>query len=55
MTTEKITKDMGKDFFVVTSQMTIVDVKDEDAGEYECFIQSLRETKKASKIITIHG
>ncbi|XP_014471193.1 PREDICTED: vascular endothelial growth factor receptor 1 [Dinoponera quadriceps] len=45
---------LDKGYQEVTRQMTILNVTDKDAGEYECYILSNRETKNATKIITIH-
>ncbi|XP_029159072.1 vascular endothelial growth factor receptor kdr-like isoform X2 [Nylanderia fulva] len=40
--------------YLVTVQLTVLNITDEDAGEYECFIRSAYETKKTTKTITIH-
>ncbi|XP_020278228.1 vascular endothelial growth factor receptor 1 isoform X2 [Pseudomyrmex gracilis] len=39
---------------LVTKQLTIRNVTDNDAGEYTCSIKSLHETKTTSRNITIH-
>ncbi|XP_039309901.1 vascular endothelial growth factor receptor 1 isoform X2 [Solenopsis invicta] len=54
ISTQQFIKYLDGNSVLVTCQLTILNVTDEDAGEYECFIRSIHDIKKVTKNITIH-
>ncbi|XP_071630624.1 vascular endothelial growth factor receptor 1 isoform X1 [Temnothorax longispinosus] len=54
ISTQQFRKHLNGNYVLVTCQLTILNVTDEDAGEYECVIRSIHDTKKITKNITIH-
>ncbi|XP_071570035.1 vascular endothelial growth factor receptor 1 isoform X1 [Temnothorax nylanderi] len=54
ISTQQFRKQLNGNYVLVTCQLTILNVTDEDAGEYECVIRSIHDTKKITKNITIH-
>ena len=54
VSTQQFRKQLEGNYLLVTSQLTVFNVTDEDAGEYECAIRSIHDIKKTTKNITIH-
>ncbi|KYM91172.1 Vascular endothelial growth factor receptor 1 [Atta colombica] len=54
ISTQQFRKQLDGNSVLVTCQLTILNVMDEDAGEYECIIRSIHDIKKITKNITIH-
>ncbi|XP_018340861.1 PREDICTED: vascular endothelial growth factor receptor 1 isoform X1 [Trachymyrmex septentrionalis] len=54
ISTQQFRKHLDGNSVLVTCQLTILNVTDEDAGEYECVIRSIHDIKKITKNITIH-
>ncbi|XP_011631711.1 vascular endothelial growth factor receptor 1-like, partial [Pogonomyrmex barbatus] len=54
ISTEQFRKQFDGNSVLVTCQLIILNVTDEDAGEYECFIRSIDDIKKITTNITIH-
>ncbi|KYN07332.1 Vascular endothelial growth factor receptor 1 [Cyphomyrmex costatus] len=54
ISTQQFRKQLDGNSVLVTCQLTILNVTDEDAGEYECVIRSIHDIKKITKNITIH-
>ncbi|KAL0113762.1 hypothetical protein PUN28_012704 [Cardiocondyla obscurior] len=52
--TRQFRKLLDENSVLVTCQLTILNVTDEDAGEYECIIRSIHDSKKVARNITIH-
>nr|XP_012229230.1 PREDICTED: vascular endothelial growth factor receptor kdr-like isoform X1 [Linepithema humile] len=47
-------KDLDRNNLEVTRQLTVLNVTNEDEGEYECFIRSDNDIKKTTRNIMIH-
>ncbi|XP_011698334.1 PREDICTED: vascular endothelial growth factor receptor 1 isoform X2 [Wasmannia auropunctata] len=54
ISTQQFRKQLDENSVLVTCQLTILNVTDEDAGEYECVIRSIHDIKSIRKNITIH-
>nr|XP_012229232.1 PREDICTED: vascular endothelial growth factor receptor kdr-like isoform X1 [Linepithema humile] len=52
--TQHFRKNLDGNNLEVTCQLTIFDVMDDDAGEYECFIKTIHDMKKTTRNIKIH-
>ncbi|XP_025269674.1 vascular endothelial growth factor receptor 1 isoform X3 [Camponotus floridanus] len=54
VSTQQFRKQLDDNYLLVTCQLTVFNVTDEDAGEYKCIIRSIHDTKDTKKNITIH-
>ncbi|XP_012522394.1 vascular endothelial growth factor receptor 1 isoform X2 [Monomorium pharaonis] len=54
ISTQQFRKQLDGNSVLDTCQLTILNVTDKDAGEYECVIRSIHDIKKVTKTITIH-
>ncbi|XP_072744995.1 vascular endothelial growth factor receptor 1 isoform X2 [Anoplolepis gracilipes] len=51
---QQFRKPLDGNYLSVTCQLTVFNVTDEDAGEYECVIRSIHDIRKTTKNITIY-
>ncbi|XP_050465212.1 vascular endothelial growth factor receptor 1 isoform X2 [Cataglyphis hispanica] len=54
VSTQQFRRQLDGNYLLVTCQLMVFNVTDEDAGEYECVIRSIHDIKKTTKTITIH-